>query len=65
MNISIIENRPVTSWFSAACAAPIAHKNPFCKNSRLNKSSVPKAKFSLVSNRVSKGAYHVAEICYS
>ena len=64
MNISIIENRPVTSWFSATCAAPIAHKNLFYKNSCLNK-FVSKAKFSLASNRVSKGAYHVAEICCS
>ena len=51
MDISLIENRPVTSWFSAACAASIAHKNLFCKNSCLNK-SVSKAKFSLASDRV-------------
>ena len=42
-------------WFSAACAAAIAHRNHFFHLYQQNKSSESKVKFRQASNRVAKG----------
>ena len=48
--IVIIRSSLIHSWFSAACAAAIVHRNHFFRLYQQNKSSKPKVKFRQASN---------------
>ena len=50
-----------SSWFSAACAAAIVHRNHFFRLYQHNKSSESKVKFRQASNRC-KGVLEAAEL---
>ena len=67
MYISLIENqvKPHSSpWFSAACAAAIAHRNHFFRLYQKDKSSDSKVKFRQASNRC-KRVLEVAKLAYA
>ena len=68
MDIFLIVNtrsRPhLSPWFSAASAAPVAHKNHFCRLYKNNNSSKCKVKFRQASNHC-RSVFEAAKLGYA